>query len=81
MLVFYDSTQEGIISDPGDTDTQLLSASLTSASPYETLYLYTKDQSLLFNFYVDKNYFKIRTITDPVTFAANYNSPTTVTLP
>ena len=81
MFVFFDATQEGVRENPDGADTLLKTSLLTSASPYSTLYLYTRDQSLLFMFYIDQNFFHVRTVADPTTFAANYNSPTVISLP
>ena len=81
MFVFFDATQEGVRENPDGTDTLLTTSLLTSASPYSTLYLYTQDQSLLFNFYTDKNFFNIRAVSEPYTFLNTYDSPESVNLP
>lgn len=81
---FYtDVYTEYLIYNAEGSNSQLTTYGQAASSNYLGVkYLYTNDQSQLFAFYTDKNYFMARTLNaDPTIMSQSYQNPTNLSLP
>jgi hypothetical protein len=81
---FYtDIYTEYLIHNAEGSNSQLMTYGQAASSNYLGVkYLYTNDQSKLFAFYKDKNYFMARTLSsDPSIMTQQYMNPTNLSLP